>query len=148
MATTSITPVVSNGHNQVDFAALQALINSGKIQLPPQATTPTPKPAADRPKPTVIVAKAPTPTFTAPAGPETPEQELARLRAENAALKTAKSHSALSLRVSEKGALSLYGMGKFPVTLYREQWERLLAAKDEIEGFIVDHMDELKSKGQ
>lgn len=42
----------------------------------------------------------------------------------------------LSLKVSEKGALSLYGMGRFPVTLYRGQWERLLAASDDIRAFI------------
>lgn len=53
--------------------------------------------------------------------------ELERLRAENEALKNKKSSGgALSMKVSEKGALSIYGMGRFPVTLYKEQWTKLL----------------------
>jgi hypothetical protein len=65
--------------------------------------------------------------------------ELARLRAENAALKAAQaSGQRISYRVSEKGALSVYGLGRWPVTLYRSQWERLLApaAVDGLRGFI------------
>jgi hypothetical protein len=63
--------------------------------------------------------------------------EIERLRAENAALKTAKPKAASNtLKVSEKGALSVYGLGRFPVTLYREQWERLLAMADAIREFI------------
>ena len=50
-------------------------------------------------------------------------------------LKAAKA-SKLALKVSDKGAVSLYGMGRFPVTLYRGQWERLLNAKDELVAFI------------
>ena len=52
----------------------------------------------------------------------------------------------MSLRVSEKGALSVYGLGRFPVTLYREQWDKLLGMADEIRQFIYDHDDELKKK--
>lgn len=59
---------------------------------------------------------------------------LARIAALEASLKS--TERKLTLKVSEKGALSLYGMGRFPVTLYRGQWERLLAAKPEIEAFI------------
>jgi hypothetical protein len=54
----------------------------------------------------------------------------------------------LSLKVSEKGALSVYGMGRFPVTLYREQWERLFSARPEIEAFIKANSATLKAKGE
>ena len=53
----------------------------------------------------------------------------------------------LTLKVSQKGALSLYGMGRFPVTLYREQWERLFAARAEIEAFIKANASLLSVKG-
>jgi len=71
--------------------------------------------------------------------------ELERLRAENAALKKP-SRGQMSLRVSEKGALSVYGLGRFPVTLYREQWEKLLGLADEIRQFIRDNDSSLKKK--
>lgn len=70
--------------------------------------------------------------------------ELERLRAENERLKQRTSGG--SLRVSQKGAVSLYGLGRFPVTLYKEQWLRLLDMADEIRAFIRDHGDELKTK--
>lgn len=70
--------------------------------------------------------------------------ELERLRAENEALK--KPRGQTSLRVSEKGALSVYGLGRFPVTLYREQWEKLLAMADDIRQFIKDNDSSLKKK--
>lgn len=72
------------------------------------------------------------------------EKELERLRAENEALKRPRGQ--MSLRVSEKGALSVYGLGRFPVTLYREQWEKLLGMADEIRAFIGTHDTELKKK--
>lgn len=56
------------------------------------------------------------------------------------------SGAPLSLKVSEKGALSVYGLGRFPVTLYREQWERLLGLTDQIRQFIADHDAEFKRK--
>jgi hypothetical protein len=71
--------------------------------------------------------------------------EIERLRAENAALKRPE-RGKLSLRVSEKGALSIYGMGRFPVTLYKEQWLKLLAIADEIKAFIEANSDRLKTK--
>jgi hypothetical protein len=71
--------------------------------------------------------------------------ELERLRAENARLKEQRAASG-SLRVSQKGAVSLYGLGRFPVTLYKEQWLRLLGMADAIRGFIREHEDELKTK--
>ena len=73
--------------------------------------------------------------------------ELERLRAENAALK-AQSSRGISLRVSEKGGVSVYGLGRFPVTLYKEQWAKLLDLADEIRAFIRAHDAELKSKSQ
>jgi len=69
--------------------------------------------------------------------------ELERLRAENAQLK---NKGGLSLKVSEKGAVSLYGMGRFPVTLYKEQWLRILASAPEIETFIRENDAKLKTK--
>ena len=57
-----------------------------------------------------------------------------------------KDSAGLSLKVSEKGAVSLYGMGRFPVTLYKEQWLRILAAAPEIEAFIRENDSKLKTK--
>ena len=71
--------------------------------------------------------------------------ELEKLKAENEALKRTSSRG-LSLKVSEKGALSVYGMGRFPVTLYKEQWIRLLDMADDIRTFIDANQDRLKSK--
>ena len=71
--------------------------------------------------------------------------EIERRRAENEALKKpARGH--VYLKVSEKGGLSVYGMGRFPVTLYREQWEKLLSMTDEIRIFIRENADCLKTK--
>jgi hypothetical protein len=72
--------------------------------------------------------------------------ELARLKAENEALK-AKEKRGTYLRVSEKGGVSLYGMRRFPITFYREEWERILGMADEVRGFIAAHASELKTKG-
>jgi len=71
--------------------------------------------------------------------------ELERLRAENATLKS-RSTRGVSMRVSEKGGLSVYGLGRFPVTLYKEQWVRLLAMADDIQTFLKEHDAELKAK--
>ena len=71
--------------------------------------------------------------------------ELERLRAENDRLKRTQSRG-ISLKVSEKGGVSVYGMGRFPVTLYKEQWTKLLDMADEIRAFIRDHESELKAK--
>ena len=73
------------------------------------------------------------------------QAEIARLRAENEALKKP-ARGQMSLRVSEKGALSVYGLGRFPVTLYREQWEKLLGMGDEIRRFIEENDSKLKKK--
>ncbi|MFO1462849.1 MAG: hypothetical protein U1F66_03665 [bacterium] len=71
--------------------------------------------------------------------------ELEKLRAENAALKKTSSRG-LSLKVSEKGALSVYGLGRFPVTLYKEQWAKLLDLADDIRAFLKANDAQLKSK--
>ena len=73
------------------------------------------------------------------------QAELERLRAENERLKSS-NRNRLAMKVSEKGALSVYGKGRFPVTLYKEQWLRLLAMGDEIKSFIEANKDALKSK--
>lgn len=75
------------------------------------------------------------------------EEELARLRAENATLKTQKQTSgSLAFKVSAKGAVSVYGLGRFPVTLYQEQWDKLMAASDDLKRFIDDNRSSLKKK--
>jgi len=71
--------------------------------------------------------------------------ELERLRNENAALKKGAA-TGVTMKVSEKGALSIYGMGRFPVTLYKEQWLKLLAMSDDIQAFIVANEGRLKTK--
>jgi hypothetical protein len=71
--------------------------------------------------------------------------ELERLKAENEALKSQRGRS-VGLKVSEKGGLSVYGLGRFPVTLYKEQWTKLLAMADDIRAFIKEHESELKAK--
>lgn len=71
--------------------------------------------------------------------------ELERLRAENEALK-ARTTKGVSLKVSEKGGVSVYGMGRFPVTLYKEQWLKLLDMGDDIRRFIAENDARLKTK--
>ncbi len=71
--------------------------------------------------------------------------ELERLRNENAALKKGAA-TGISMKVSEKGAVSIYGMGRFPVTLYKEQWLKLLDMSAEIRAFIQANDAQLKSK--
>ena len=72
--------------------------------------------------------------------------EVEKLRAENERLKTQRGRS-VSLKVSEKGGVSVYGLGRFPVTLYKEQWAKLLDMAQEIRAFIKDNDARLKSKG-
>ena len=72
--------------------------------------------------------------------------ELERLKSENERLKQRGSR-ATSLKVSEKGGVSVYGLGRFPVTLYKEQWAKLLDMADEIRAFIKENESKLKSKG-
>jgi hypothetical protein len=74
------------------------------------------------------------------------QAELERLKAENERLKAGRGR-ATGLRVSEKGGVSVYGLGRFPVTLYKEQWTKLLDMADEIRAFIKDNDARLKTKG-
>ena len=74
------------------------------------------------------------------------QAELTRLRAENEALK-ARGPRGVSLKVSEKGGVSVYGLGRFPVTLYKEQWTRLLDMADDIRKFIAANDSALKTMG-
>ena len=71
--------------------------------------------------------------------------ELERLRSENEALKKGAARP-VSLKVSEKGGVSVYGLGRFPITLYQEQWLKLLDMAEEIRSFIAAHKSELKAK--
>jgi hypothetical protein len=71
--------------------------------------------------------------------------ELERLRVENEQLKSQRGR-AVSLKVSEKGGVSVYGLGRFPVTLYKEQWAKLLSMADEIRAFIKENEPRLKTK--
>jgi len=71
--------------------------------------------------------------------------ELERLRAENQALK-ARTSKGVSIKVSEKGGVSVYGLGRFPVTLYQEQWLKLLDIADDIRAFIRENEARLKKK--
>ncbi len=76
---------------------------------------------------------------------ENVEEELERLRAENAALK-ARSNRTVRLQVSAKGGVSLYGIRRFPVTFYMEEWRTILDMADDIRKFIREHESELKKK--
>jgi len=71
--------------------------------------------------------------------------ELERLKTENEALKN-RGFKAISMKVSEKGGVSIYGLGRFPVTLYKEQWIRLLDMADDIRSFIAENESKLKAK--
>jgi hypothetical protein len=71
--------------------------------------------------------------------------EIERLRAENEALKSRKERE-IHLKVSEKGGVSLYGIRRFPVTFYADEWDTILGRADEIRQFIREHATELKQK--
>jgi hypothetical protein len=71
--------------------------------------------------------------------------ELERLKQENERLKGQRARG-ISLKVSEKGALSVYGLGRFPVTLYKEQWKKLLDVTEEIRAFLAENDEKLKTK--
>jgi len=73
------------------------------------------------------------------------KDEVERLKAENAALK-ARATRGVSIKVSEKGGVSVYGLGRFPVTLYKEQWTKLLDMADDLRAFIKENDAKLKSK--
>ena len=72
--------------------------------------------------------------------------ELERLKKENEELKKPATRGTISFKVSEKGAVSVYGLGRFPVTLYKEQWMKLLDRSADIKQFIADNESRLKAK--
>ena len=75
------------------------------------------------------------------------QKELERLKAENEALRSQKrTAGTLAFKVSDKGAVSVYGLGRFPVTLYQEQWDKLLAQTEELKRFINENRERLKKK--
>jgi hypothetical protein len=78
--------------------------------------------------------------------PEELQAEIQRLKEENEKLKKPNARGVISLKVSEKGAVSVYGLGRFPVTLYKEQWIKLLERDAEIRQFIADNEATLKKK--
>jgi len=78
-------------------------------------------------------------------GNEEMQAELARLRAENESLKATRSRET-RLQVSQKGAVSLYGIRRFPITFYADEWDTVLGMAGEIRSFISQHADELKRK--
>jgi hypothetical protein len=82
---------------------------------------------------------------TSMATDEDPQAELERLRAENEQLKK-RNVRGVSIKVSEKGGVSVYGLGRFPVTLYKEQWEKLIDMGEEIRAFIKENDAKLKKK--
>jgi hypothetical protein len=101
------------------------------------------------PAPIVMPTTAPAlPAAEPPMSAEKAEllAQIAKLTQENAALKTTARSQTLSLRVSDKGGVSVYGLGKFPITLYWEQWEKLLALAEHIREFITANKHLLKSK--
>jgi hypothetical protein len=71
--------------------------------------------------------------------------ELERLRKENESLKKGAARG-VSLKVSEKGGVSVYGLGRFPITLYKEQWAKLLDMSEQIREFIAENESKLKTK--
>jgi hypothetical protein len=76
------------------------------------------------------------------------EELKARLQDLEKQVETKKRSGAMEFRVSEKGGVSVYGLGRFPVTLYYEQWTRLLDASENLRAFLEENKDKLKLKGQ
>jgi hypothetical protein len=112
----------------IALVALVAL-QQGSTEPPPQAAAP----------------RSIAPEEQARSAEERLHAELAQLRAENAALKARLPHN-IFLKVSKKGGLSIYGLSRFPITLYQEQWQRVLAMADEIRAFLHAHQGELARK--
>lgn len=73
------------------------------------------------------------------------QAEIAKMQSKLDKLKVSRKPT---LKVSEKGALSMYGLNKFPVTLYKEQWVKVLDMAEDIKAFIADNNDKLVSKNE
>lgn len=80
--------------------------------------------------------------------PEPTREELLARIAELEKESVGRKRGALEFRVSEKGGVSVYGLGRFPVTLYQEQWARLLDSADTLRAFIEENKSRLKVKNQ
>ena len=76
---------------------------------------------------------------------EDEKTELERAKAEIGRLRRT-ANRGMSIKVSQKGGVSVYGLGRFPVTLYKEQWEKLLDMADELRAFIRENASSLKTK--
>lgn len=149
MATNSVSLLDMQKQMQDMMQAVNLLMeNATKPSKPVPAPVQAP-PVAAKPivRQTIPATVQPTPRV-APTG-QAMVDELERLRAENARLKSggSKAHTgALTLKVSEKGAVSVYGIGRFPTTLYQEQWKKLLGAAQSILDFIEANQANLSSK--
>lgn len=126
------------------WAELQAKI---KASTPPAAPAVAPhltKEQSDATKKTIQTA----PVSTTPKNFASIEEELAYYRAENERLKKSAPvrRSEIGFKVSEKGAVSVYGVGRFPVTLYAEQWERVLAKSADLVAFMKANHSKLSFK--
>ena len=76
------------------------------------------------------------------------EELKARLSQLEKQVENTQRSGAMEFRVSEKGGVSVYGLGRFPVTLYYEQWSRLLGAAEELKSFLEENKSKLKLKDQ
>ena len=115
--------------------------NTDRYRLPARRSRHIP------PESLILAGSPPCYDVSKPMSTEDLQAELDRLRAENEALKTNRpAKGAISIKVSEKGAVSVYGLGRFPVTLYKEQWDRLLLSGEDIRKFIAENDDKLKKK--
>lgn len=78
--------------------------------------------------------------------PDPTYEELKARVAELEKQESTRRTGSLEFRVSEKGGVSVYGLGRFPVTLYYEQWTRLLNAADKLHKFLEENKGKLKLK--
>lgn len=122
---------------------------SAPAKIEPKAPVPIPRRVVDSPLRSSTGSRQPP---LDPPGTETRTQnhellaEVERLRSENQNLRES-TKKGTSIKVGTKGGASVYGLGRFPVTLYKQQWERLLATEAEIRQFLLDHESELATKG-
>lgn len=79
---------------------------------------------------------------------ETIEQKIARLEAENASLRSKSTQKGSHFKITPKGGMSVYGLGRFPVTLYKSQWVKLLSMCADIQAFIDANQDKLTDKAK
>jgi len=76
----------------------------------------------------------------------TREELMAQIAELQKQVSTTKKPGRLEFKVSEKGGVSVYGLGRFPVTLYYEQWQRLLGTAEDLRGFLEENKSKLKLK--